>query len=89
MILNEHGEYVPTFLEPFSTFDSEKIEKLAYTCSSLSPRNEYDVAKSLFSSQNDIKFDERIGFYNALYAGYVIEGHYRKTVALADLLLGY
>lgn len=66
MILNEHGEYVPTFLEPFSTFDSEKIEKLAYTCSSLSPRNEYDVAKSLFSSQNDIKFDERIGFYNAL-----------------------
>ncbi len=79
MILNEHGEYVPTFLEPFSTFDSEKIEKLAYTCSSLSPRNEYDVAKSLFSSQNDIKFDERIGFYNALYAGYVIEGHYRKN----------
>lgn len=43
--------------------------------------NESVIAKKLYSKIDGIKFDERLGYYKSLYAGYVSEGDYRENAS--------
>lgn len=43
--------------------------------------NETKVASELYQSMPSINFDERIGYYNSLYVGYVSEGDYRENAS--------
>lgn len=46
-----------------------------------SSMDETMMSQYLYSSIPNINFDERIGYYLSLYAGYVVEGEYRKNAS--------
>lgn len=75
--LNEFGLYE----EKLSYSDDSMLDPLVV---SVSPSfnaeiDETDISKELFSKIDGIKYDERLGYYSSLYAGFVLEGDYRKN----------
>lgn len=43
--------------------------------------SEDDISKKLFGSINRIKYDKKIGYFQSLYAGHVVEGNYRQNAS--------
>lgn len=65
---------------------SDEINEISEQVKHVSPNlnnqtNESEVADELYSDIAGIKFDSRIGYYKALYVGYVQESDYRKKAS--------
>lgn len=85
MELDEYGEYSPYVenTDALNLIDNDKIEAVC-AMSDKSP-DENEISQRLFSEIKGIKHDPIIGYYSALYAGYVIEGDYRKNASSGGL----
>lgn len=78
MKMNKYGLYEEKVINP-----KQDISKVAQ---SVSPNfnteiNESLIASELYSKDHSIKFDERLGYYNSLYVGHVLENDYRKNAS--------
>lgn len=78
MKMNQYGLYEEKII------DTEKdVSQLAQ---SVSPNfntafNETKIANELYGQNKNIHFDERLGYYNSLYVGHVVEGDYRRNAS--------
>lgn len=80
MKLDELGQYVPSFTTPFDSFTVNS--KLGKVCAmSNESKDEDAVSKGLFAATPGIKYTPIIGYHLGLYAGYVVEGDYRKNAS--------
>src|SRR5699024_2086412 len=78
MKMNKYGLYEEKVINP-----KQDISKVVQ---SVSPNfnteiNESLIASELYSKDHSIKFDERLGYYNSLYVGHVLENDYRKNAS--------
>lgn len=79
MELDEYGEYSPVIDSP-ELIDAINDPSISSVCSmSDSSLNEDEISKELFGNIPGIKHDPILGYYKDLYAGYVVEGDYRKN----------
>lgn len=79
--LNDYGEF-EAHINPndLNSFTEEEIDKLeAVTIGWKGTKTIDEVASSLFSKNNQIKYSSSLGYYLDLFAGYVQEGDYRKN----------
>ncbi|WP_010664247.1 Coenzyme F420 hydrogenase/dehydrogenase, beta subunit C-terminal domain [Marinilabilia salmonicolor] len=78
---DQYGKYIATSKKQ-TDFNVE--EKLKNVCPFTSPRNETIIAQELFSEKN--KFQEHIGYYQNLYAGYATNEKYRLSSSSGGIL---
>ncbi|WP_214714308.1 Coenzyme F420 hydrogenase/dehydrogenase, beta subunit C-terminal domain [Exiguobacterium sp. s151] len=71
MELDEFGEYKYIEKECFE-MDSSKFNI---------DLNEDKISRDLFAKNPNIKYDARVGYYQKIYAGHVIEGDFRKNAS--------
>lgn len=76
--LNEYGLY-EEYLKDTDKGLSEKA--LSVSPNFNQELNESVIADELYSHQENIQFDSKIGYYTGLYAGHVSEGDYRKNAS--------
>jgi coenzyme F420 hydrogenase subunit beta len=79
--MNNYGEYETYIKKENETFTQLEIDALKEVNCLFSSINETDMARELFSKNNDINFDDRIGFFLNLYVGHVLEGSYRENAS--------
>lgn len=79
MQLNEFGEYKSILKEKLTLDEESKLQNVCLN-SSVSP-NEDEISSKIYGSIPGINFDSKIGYYNSLYAGHVLEGNYRKNAS--------
>lgn len=74
--MNKYGLY-----EEFLIDERKDISELALKVSPIfnSFDNESSLSNNLYSGLDGINFDKRIGYYQALYAGHVLEDDYREN----------
>lgn len=78
--MNEYGEYIPRIKDVSKHITEKEFEMIKkVTLLSDTSLNETEIANSLFSNINGIKYDKRVGYYLNCYAGYVKEGDYRSN----------
>lgn len=80
MVLNEYGVYE----EHISSLnENENLDPdIEYVSPNLNTSiNESIIADRLYGNIKGIQFDERLGYYSSLYAGYVQEGNYRENAS--------
>ena len=76
ILLNEYGIYEEKIL---LNDDYELDSLIEYVCPNLNDKvDESLVSKKLYGDIDNINYDEKIGYYVSLYAGYVKEGDYRE-----------
>ncbi|UCS93981.1 Coenzyme F420 hydrogenase/dehydrogenase, beta subunit C-terminal domain [Echinicola marina] len=73
MRLNKYGEYFPDLAD--DSFNDKNLDKI---CPFLKPELNEDVLANQFLDGRD-GYLKGLGFYNALFAGYVNEGNYRSN----------
>lgn len=79
---NEYGEYKPVFSDKEITQTAENKLSLSLIEPMMNESpNETEVAAELFGNIPEISFQERLGYYKDLYAGYVQEGNYRAQAS--------
>lgn len=79
MDLNEFGFYEET-IPHIKDYDLDS--KVEFVSPNLNKElNETMIARKLYAHNDDINFDERIGYYISLYGGHVKEGDYRLNAS--------
>lgn len=78
MRLNRKGEYVP-FKNEKDELSKAEVKKLIDNTPLLAEVNESEIAKDLFSNIQGIKYNKKIGYYQQLYVGHVLEGNFRSN----------
>lgn len=78
MRLNEYGLYEETVVDPKKDISNQALFVSPNYNSEI---NESNVADDLYKNITDIQYDNRIGYYTSLYAGYVAEGDYRAQAS--------
>lgn len=85
MELNEYGEYKPNLdcvLKKKETKEQEfEISILDIAPNSDKSLNEDIISENLYKKIPGINYEENIGYFKDLYAGYVIEGDYRENAS--------
>ena len=82
--LNKYGLYEADI--DFNTLSEKEIQDLeSVSAMSNSELDETSLGKKLFAKTIDIKHDPILGFYTNLYAGYVVEGNFRKNASSGGL----
>lgn len=78
MKMNKYGLYEENILNP----QQDITDHALFVSPNFNEEvNESIVADELYKSLEDIKYDNRIGYYSSLYAGYVSEGDYRQQAS--------
>lgn len=78
MILNEFGLFEEEIIDSAINLKDEAL----YVSPNFNENvNESIVAKELYQGKDNIKFDERLGFYESLFVGHVSEGNYRENAS--------
>ncbi|MGF1903782.1 Coenzyme F420 hydrogenase/dehydrogenase, beta subunit C-terminal domain [Aliivibrio salmonicida] len=77
--LNDFGLYEELVDAPGNSMLSPLVEKVSPYLNAKD--NESVIAKNLYSKLDDINYDKRIGYYDSLYVGHVVEGDYRKNAS--------
>ncbi|ATD08969.1 Coenzyme F420 hydrogenase/dehydrogenase, beta subunit C-terminal domain [Pseudoalteromonas piscicida] len=77
--LNKYGLYE-------ESIDSADYEELDPKCINVTPYlnsslNEGDISEELFSNNEEVQYDNRLGYFCGLYVGHVFEGDYRKNAS--------
>lgn len=83
MILNEYGIYEEVANTKEDINLTPLIEKVSPNFNK--DLDETVIADNLFGNINEIKFDDRLGYYSSLYVGYVKEGDYREKASSGGL----
>ncbi|ETT72280.1 coenzyme F420 hydrogenase/dehydrogenase subunit beta domain-containing protein [Paenibacillus sp. FSL R7-277] len=78
MELDKDGKYKPLINNELLTNDM-KINVLSVCPFSGNSKNETEIAKELFSQNDDTKYDKYLGYYTENYAGYVKTGEFREV----------
>lgn len=78
MKLNKKGEYEP-FKDEKDKLSNSEVKKLIDNTPLLAEKNESEIARSLFSNIPGIKYNKKIGYYQGLYVGHVLEGNFRSN----------
>lgn len=78
MVMNDYGLYEEKIINP----NKEITEKAQYVSPNFNTKvNETEIAKELYSRDENVSFDKRIGYFQSLYAGYVAEGEFRENAS--------
>lgn len=74
MKINEYGEYIPQL----DLMEDADIKQLEFACPFLNPeQDETVIAKNLY--HKEASYDETLGYYIDIFAGYVQEKNFRKN----------
>ncbi|MEZ8136697.1 Coenzyme F420 hydrogenase/dehydrogenase, beta subunit C-terminal domain [Vibrio splendidus] len=77
--LNDLGLYEELVNVPENSMLSPLIEKVSPYLNAKD--NESVIAENLYAKLDEISYDSRIGYYDSLYVGHVVEGDYRKNAS--------
>lgn len=78
MVINDLG----LFEEKLIDLNSEISEEAIFVSPNLNNElNETIIADQLYSKNENISFDERLGYFQSLYVGHVVEGSYRENAS--------
>jgi coenzyme F420-reducing hydrogenase beta subunit len=77
--LNDFGLYEEFVDAPENSMLSPLVEKVSPYLNAKD--NETVIAENLYSKLDEINYDKRIGYYDSLYVGHVVEGDYRKNAS--------
>ncbi|EOB2820169.1 Coenzyme F420 hydrogenase/dehydrogenase, beta subunit C-terminal domain [Vibrio vulnificus] len=77
--LNDFGLYEELVDAPQNSMLSPLVEKVSPYLNAKD--NESVLAENLYSKLDGINYDKRIGYYDSLYVGHVVEGNYRKNAS--------
>lgn len=79
--LNEFGEYYPYIKNNlFNQITDEQFNKIKkVTLLSDESPDETEISNLLYSDVPNIRYNEKIGYYLNIYAGYVIENNFREN----------
>lgn len=82
MVFNQFGLY-EEYINPKITDINDQVKNVMshlYTHT-----HETKIGKKLFGSVANIKYDQQLGYYKHLYAGYVKEGNYREIATAGGI----
>lgn len=77
--LNDFGLYEELVDAPENSMLNPLVEKVSPYLNAND--NESVIAENLYSKLDKINYDKRIGYYDSLYVGHVVEGDYRKNAS--------
>lgn len=77
--LNDLGLYEELIDAPDNSMLSPLVEKVSPYLNAKD--NESVIAENLYSKLDGINYDNRIGYYDSLYVGHVVEGDFRKNAS--------
>lgn len=78
MIFNEFGLYEENVIDLNTQVSKEAIFVSPILNNQI---NESKIAEELYSNKDNIEYDNRIGYYQSLYVGHVLEDNYRENAS--------
>lgn len=82
MKLNAYGLYEESIIDETKTINDKALQVMSHLNTHT---NESKIGEKLFSHIKQIKFNEQLGYYQNLYAGYVLEDNYREIATAGGI----
>ncbi|QWB95609.1 Coenzyme F420 hydrogenase/dehydrogenase, beta subunit C-terminal domain [Mycoplasmatota bacterium] len=82
MKLNAYGLYEESIIDETKTINDKALQVMSHLNTHT---NETKIGETLFSHIKQIKFNEQLGYYQNLYAGYVLEDNYREIATAGGI----